>query len=90
MMGDKMRELREADPILLRQLTAPLAMETAMRSKRERGDRFFRKEDIVALQICKQQPEERLTLWWADTVLKIIANEEHKKQALALAIKTWK
>ena len=91
MIGDKIRELREADNILLRQLAATLEMDTAMLSKMERGDRFFRKEDIVALsKIFKQSQQELLTLWLADKVLKTIENEEHKKQALELAIKTLK
>jgi len=91
MIGDKIRELREADNILLRQLAAQLDMDTAMLSKMERGDRFFRKEDIVALsKIFKQSQQELLTLWLADKVLKTIDNEEHKKQALELAIKTLK
>ena len=91
MIGDKIRELRETDNILLRQLAATLEMDTAMLSKMERGDRFFRKEDIVALsKIFKQSQQELLTLWLADKVLKTIDNEEHKKQALELAIKTLK
>lgn len=91
MIGDKIRKLREADNILLRQLAATLEMDTAMLSKMERGDRFFRKEDIITLsKIFKQPQQELLTLWLADKVLKTINNEKHKKQALELAIKTLK
>ena len=50
MIGDKIRQLRESENILLRQLAAQLDMDTAMLSKMERGDRFFRKEDILALE----------------------------------------
>ena len=42
MIGDKIRELLEADNILLRQLAAQLEMDTAMLSKMERGDHFFK------------------------------------------------
>jgi transcriptional regulator with XRE-family HTH domain len=88
MIGDKIRELRESENILLRQLAAQLDMDTAMLSKMERGDRFFRKEDILALaKIFKQPQKDLLTLWLADKVLKTIENEEHRKQALELAIK---
>ncbi len=91
MIGDKIRELREANNILLRQLAAQLEMDTAMLSKMERGDRFFRKEDIVALSTIFKQPQKQLlTLWLADKVLKTIENEEEKKQALELALKTVK
>lgn len=64
---------------------------TAMLSKMERGDRFFRKEDIVALaKIFKQPEEELLTLWLADKILKTIEEEDHKEQALKLALKSIK
>ena len=48
MIGDKIRQLRESENVLLRQLATQLDMDTAMLSKMERGDHFFRKEDIVA------------------------------------------
>ncbi len=89
MIGDKIRQLRERENILLRQLAAQLDMDTAMLSKMERGDRFFRKEDILTLaKIFKQSQKDLLTLWLADKVLKTIENEEHQKQALGLALKT--
>ena len=91
MIGDKIRELRESENILLRQLAAQLDMDTAMLSKMERGDRFFRKEDILALaKIFKQPQKDLLTLWLADKVLKTIENEEHRKQALSLALEKVK
>ena len=38
----------------------------------------------------KSFAKDLLTLWLADKVLKTIENEEYKKQALELAIKTLK
>ena len=91
MIGDRIREIREQDNILLRHLAAQLDIDTAMLSKMERGDRFFRKEDIVALaKIFKQPEEELLTLWLADKILKTIEEEDHKEQALKLALKVIK
>jgi transcriptional regulator with XRE-family HTH domain len=91
MIGDRIRELREQDNILLRHLAAQLDIDTAMLSKMERGDRFFRKEDIVALAKIFNQPEEELlTLWLADKILKTIEEEDHKEQALKLALKVIK
>jgi transcriptional regulator with XRE-family HTH domain len=88
MIGSRIRDLREKNNILLRQLAAQLDMDTAMLSKMERGDRFFRKEDIVVLARIFQQPEqELLTLWLADKVLKTLEKEEYKQQALQLALK---
>lgn len=91
MIGDKIRELREKNNVLLRQLAAQLDMDTAMLSKMERGDRFFRKEDIFALAKIFEEPEqELLTLWLADKILKTIQEEAYKQQALQLALKTLK
>lgn len=88
MIGDRIRELREQDNILLRHLAAQLDIDTAMLSKMERGDRFFKREDIVALaRIFKQSEEELLTLWLADKILKTINEEEYKEQALLRALK---
>lgn len=87
MIGTKIRELREQNNILLRQLAAQLDMDTAMLSKMERGDRFFKKEDIEALaKIFNQNSKELLTLWLADKVVKTIKDDEYKTEALELAI----
>lgn len=89
MIGDKIRELRENKEILLRQLAAQLDMDTALLSKMERGDRFFRKEDIVSLTEIFNQPEkELLTIWLADKVLQAIHEEEYQIEALELALTT--
>ena len=91
MIGDRIRELREKNNILLRHLAAQLDMDTAMLSKMERGERFSRKEDIEALAKIFHQPKnELLTNWLADKVLKTIDTEEYKQQALELALKTLK
>lgn len=89
MIGSRIRELREQNNILLRQLAAQLDMDTAMLSKMERGDRFFRKDDIKALaRIFKQPEQELIILWLADKILKTIKDEEYKQQALELAAKS--
>ncbi len=89
MIGDRIRELREGKEILLRQLAAQLDMDTALLSKMERGDRLFRKEDIVSLSEIFNQPlNELLTLWLADKVLQTVQEEEHQIEALELALAT--
>jgi transcriptional regulator with XRE-family HTH domain len=89
MIGDKIRELREGNDILLRQLAAKLEIDTALLSKMERGDRFFRKEDISTLASIFNQPkEELLTLWLADKIAKTIEEENYKTEALELVLKS--
>lgn len=87
MIGERIRTLREANDILLRQLAAKLEMDQAMLSKMERGERSFRREDIDALaKIFKQPKKELLTLWLADKILKTVRSEKFSKEALKLAI----
>lgn len=91
MIGDRIRELREKNNVLLRHLAAQLDIDTAMLSKMERGDRFFRKEDIEALaKIFKLSEEELLTLWLADKIIKTIGDEKYQEQALKLVLKSIK
>ena len=91
MIGERVRKLRENHSILLRQLAAKLEMDTAMLSKMERGDRFFRKEDIEALATFFGQPrQDMLSLWLADKIVKTVANEEYPIEALEIALKTIK
>lgn len=88
MIGEKIRELREANNILIRQLAAQLDIDTALLSKMERGDRFFRKEDLTKISNIFQIPErELLTLWLADRILKALEAESYQKEALELVIK---
>ncbi len=91
MIGERVRKLRESHNILLRQLAAKLDMDTAMLSKMERGDRFFRKEDIFLLaEIFKKPEEELLTLWLADKIIELIKNEPQATDALKIALKEIK
>lgn len=91
MIGEKIRELREANNVLLRQLAAQLDMDTALLSKMERGDRAFRKEDLVKIaSIFKVSDRELLTLWLADRVLRTIEAESNQKEALELVLKVIK
>jgi transcriptional regulator with XRE-family HTH domain len=45
--GDKIRQLREANNLLQRQVASKLEIYTAMLSKIERGDRKAKKEQVL-------------------------------------------
>lgn len=47
MIGQRIRELREKNDYLIRQLAAMLDIDTIQLSKMECGERFFRKEGII-------------------------------------------
>ena len=91
MIGKRIRELREADQMLLRELAAKMQMDTAMLSKMERSERPFKKEDIMLLaKIFKQAEKDLLTLWLADRIIKNIAGEDYRTESLQLALKIAK
>lgn len=91
MIGEKIRMLRETNNMLIRELAAQLEMDTAMLSKMERGERPFKKEDIMLLaKIFKQAEKDLLTLWLADRIIKNIAGEDYRTESLQLALKIAK
>ncbi|MCF8386685.1 MAG: helix-turn-helix domain-containing protein [Bacteroidales bacterium] len=88
MIGQRIRELREESDYLIRQLAAMLDIDTAQLSKMERGERFFRKEEIIEIaRILKADQEELLTIWLGDKIYKMALEEEHAIEAIELAKK---
>ena len=84
--GERIKELREHQNILQRQLAAALEMDTAMLSKIERGERKARKEHVFALAaILKTNVDELLTRWLADQVYDILKDENNAAAALKVA-----
>lgn len=85
MIGQKIRELREEHDFLLRQLAAKLDIDTAQLSKMERGERLFKKEEIIEIaKILNTNEEELLTIWLADKIYKMVEGEEHIIEALRI------
>ncbi|MBC7388761.1 MAG: helix-turn-helix transcriptional regulator [Opitutaceae bacterium] len=81
--GDKIRELRIKQQLLLRQVASKLDVDTSIISKIERGERPIKKEKIIILaKILKVSKEELLTLWLADQVYDVIKNEDNADEAL--------
>lgn len=85
MIGQQIRELRESNNLLLRHLAAKLDIDTAMLSKMERGERSFKREEIIEIaNILSENKEALINLWLADKVLQIIKNETQAKQILEI------
>lgn len=77
LFGDKIRELRDEQDLLQRQLAAALEIDTPMFSKIERGDRRAKREQVVKLaELLHQDKNEMLKLWLADKVLDALDGEE--------------
>ena len=76
LFGKKIKELREKQGLLQRQLAAVLEIDTPMFSKIERGDRKAKREQVICLaQQLKVDEKELLTIWLADKVIDVLYNE---------------
>jgi len=73
----KIRELRDEQGVLQRQLAAYLEIDTPMFSKIERGDRRAKRSQVALLaKYFHINENEMLTLWLADKVLDALDGEE--------------
>ena len=77
LFGNKIRELRDEQGLLQRQLAAALEIDTPMFSKIERGDRRAKREQVVKLaELLHQDENEMLKLWLADKVIDAVPYSE--------------
>lgn len=82
-LGKKIRELRTAQNMLLRQLASKLEIDTSIISKMERGERRIKKEHVAILaEILKTNEGELMTLWLSDKVMEVVEDELYANQAL--------
>jgi transcriptional regulator with XRE-family HTH domain len=82
-LGDKIRELRVKQILLLRQVASKLEVDTSIISKMERGERPIKKEQIAILaDILKADKEELQTLWLADQLYNVIEGQPMADEAL--------
>jgi len=81
--GNKIRQLREQQNLLLRQVAPLLEIDTPLLSKIERGERTAKKEMVNKLaEILKGDKEELLTLWLADQVYDVVKDEDVANEAI--------
>jgi transcriptional regulator with XRE-family HTH domain len=82
-LGDKIRELRTKQNLLLRQVASKLDVDTSIISKMERGERPIKQEQIAILaDILKADKEELQTLWLADQLYNVIEGQPMADEAL--------
>lgn len=87
-LGRRIRELRERQDMLLREVAAILEIDTALLSKIERDEKPCKKEHVIKLQeVFEVGNDELLVLWLADKISKTIEDEAYQKQALNMVIK---
>lgn len=84
--GDRVRQLREQQKLLLRQVAPMLEIDTPLLSKIERGERTAKKEQVSKFaEILKVSKDELLTLWLADQVYDVIKDEDLAEKAMKAA-----
>lgn len=89
--GFRVKELREAQGLLQRQVAASLEIDTPLYSKIERGERIAKKEVAVHLAaILKTDEKELLTLWLADQIYDVVKDEQQAGEALKTVSKKIK
>jgi transcriptional regulator with XRE-family HTH domain len=84
--GDRIRQLREKQNLLLRQVAPQLEMDTPMLSKIERGERTAKREQVTAMcKIFNVTEEDLLSLWLADKVYDVVKDEDVALKAMDVA-----
>ena len=90
-LGKRIKELREEQGILQRQLAAELEIDTPMFSKIERGERKAKKEQVLQLaKLLTTDKEELLTLWLAGKIHELVKGECNVIDALQMVELTIK
>lgn len=85
-IGQKLRELREKDNLLLRQVAAALEMDTALLSKFERDERKPGKDQVLAFaKYYKVPPDDLLVAWLSDRIASEVKDEHLGLKAMQMA-----
>jgi transcriptional regulator with XRE-family HTH domain len=88
MLGEKLRELREAKGLLQRQVAAELDVDTAYISKMENNDKPVSKSHLEALAKVYDLPaSELMPFWLGEKVIHVLDNSDFSIQALQLVMK---
>lgn len=84
-LSKRIKELREENQLLQRQLAAGLEIDTPMYSKLERGERRAKRDQVIKMaSLFKVVEKELLSLWLAGQVYELVKNEKVAKAALQI------
>ena len=87
MLGEKLKELREAKGLVQRQVAADLQVDTAYISKMEHNEKPVSRTHLKKLaKLYSVTENDMLPIWLADKVLQLVGNEKHSVQALEMAL----
>ncbi|HSD06507.1 helix-turn-helix transcriptional regulator [Flavobacterium sp.] len=84
--GEHIKQLRELNHLLQRQLANALDMDTAMLSKIERGERRAKREHIpIFASLLNTNEKDLCTIWLADKVYELIKQEDNATEIFKVA-----
>lgn len=87
MLGEKLRELREAKGLVQRQVAADLQVDTAYISKMEHNEKPVSRNHLKKLcNLYNVSENDLMPIWLADKVLQLVENEKFSVQALEMAL----
>ncbi len=91
MLGERLKELREAKGFVQRQVAALLEVDTAYVSKMERNEKPVSRSHIKKLsKLFEVEEKDLMPLWLADKVLQVVDDEQCAPDALTLALNELK
>ena len=86
-LGQKIRETREKQNLLIRQVAAHIEVDTALMSKAERGERNLNREQVIKLaQLLKVSEDEFVSLWLCDKVIEAVGEDPLAEQGIKKAL----
>ena len=86
LFGGYIRQLREENNLLQRQVAAALEIDTPMLSKIERGERQAKREQLARFaKTFGAKEKELLNLWLADRIYDVIKDERDAAEAMRVA-----
>ena len=91
MLGSKLKELREINGYVQRQIAAELEVDTAYISKVENEEKQLSKIHLKKLsKMYKISERELLTIWLTDKIKELVKNEPTAKESILLALSEMK
>ena len=85
-VGELLRQLREGEQELLREVAAGVGIDQALLSKIERGERLPSKEQVIKFaKYFKTEKNELIVAWLSDKLVNELEDEDLAKEALKIA-----
>jgi len=85
-IGELLRQLREEQKQLLREVAAGIGIDQALLSKIERGERLPNKEQVLKFaKYFKTEKNELIIAWLSDRLVNELEDEDLAKEALKIA-----